>query len=309
MLAHVPSFGQKPRCLPDFLAYPVPKACMHVLGTGVPSCFGVAFSASSPKAAQALGCSLTPLLRILFAWSPAWHGLPQCPGYGHWVSYRWVALVFGSRFRGNPANPGLGLGCVYLGTGLGFVPFHSIPGSGLWSVCLGLGFGLHPAIPGWGFWGVCGCARAPPVPCLSWPGCAVWLCVLELGFQLRPATPGWAVGVCVCLCARSACTPALLAGVRGVGMCALARASGASRDVYSRLMTLSSLSTPVGPGVRSSSCTFIGRLHNATVAVFCCVRGYGCRRPWRTMVSPTRWTPFLFGPLHALVVWCLPACG
>ena len=28
MLAHVPSFGQNPRGSPDFLAYPVPKACM-----------------------------------------------------------------------------------------------------------------------------------------------------------------------------------------------------------------------------------------------------------------------------------------
>ena len=66
MLAKVPSFGRNPRCSPDFLPYPVPKACMHVLRTGVPRRLGVARSASSPKAAQALGCSLTPGLRILF---------------------------------------------------------------------------------------------------------------------------------------------------------------------------------------------------------------------------------------------------
>ena len=66
MLAHVFSFGPNTRDSPDFLAYPVPKACMHVLGTGVPRCFGVAGSASSPKAAQALGCSLTPGLLISF---------------------------------------------------------------------------------------------------------------------------------------------------------------------------------------------------------------------------------------------------
>ena len=59
MLAHVPSFGPNPRGSPDFLVYPVPKACMHVLGTGVPRRLGVARSASSPKAALALGCSLT----------------------------------------------------------------------------------------------------------------------------------------------------------------------------------------------------------------------------------------------------------
>ena len=66
MLAHVPSSGRNPRGSPDFLAYPFPKACMHVLGTRVPRRLGVARSASSPKAAQALGCSLTPGLRISF---------------------------------------------------------------------------------------------------------------------------------------------------------------------------------------------------------------------------------------------------
>ena len=66
MLAHVPSFGRNPRGSPDFLAYPVPKACMHVLGTWVPRRLGVARSALSPKATLALGCSLTPGLRISF---------------------------------------------------------------------------------------------------------------------------------------------------------------------------------------------------------------------------------------------------
>ena len=64
MLAHLPSFGRNPRGSPDFLAYPVSQACMHVLGTGVPRCLGVARSTSCPKAA--LGCSLTPGLWILF---------------------------------------------------------------------------------------------------------------------------------------------------------------------------------------------------------------------------------------------------
>ena len=39
---------------------------MHVLGTRVLRRLGVARSASSPKAAQALGCSLTPGLWISF---------------------------------------------------------------------------------------------------------------------------------------------------------------------------------------------------------------------------------------------------
>ena len=66
MLAQVPSFGQNPGGSPDFLAYPVPKAWMHILGTSVSRHLGVARSASSPKAAQALGCSLTPGLWISF---------------------------------------------------------------------------------------------------------------------------------------------------------------------------------------------------------------------------------------------------
>ena len=66
MLGHVPSFGGNPRSSPSFLAYPIPKVCMHVLGTGVPRCLVVARSASSPNTAQALGCSLTPGLRISF---------------------------------------------------------------------------------------------------------------------------------------------------------------------------------------------------------------------------------------------------
>ena len=40
----------------------------------------------------------------------------------------------------------------------------------------------------------------------------------------------------------------------------------------------------------------------------CFVCGYGRRRTWRTMVWPTRWTPFPFRPVHAWVVQCWPAC-
>ena len=151
MLAHVPSFGRNPRGSPDFLAYPVPKACMHVLGTGVASCLGVARSASSPQAAQALGCSCTPGLRIPF-------GRVTCMARGASVPVLWT---------------------------LGFLLLR---GACVW----------------------------------------VWV-VLGLVFRLGPATPGWGVGVCVRLCARSACTPSLLAGLCGVGVWAWVRASAAPR--------------------------------------------------------------------------------
>ena len=99
MPAHAPSFGRNPRGSPDLLAYPVPKACMHFFGIEVPRGVGVACSASNPKAAQALECSLTPWVRLSFgrvtrmAWAASVPGLwtlgflPLC-GASVWV---WVS--------------------------------------------------------------------------------------------------------------------------------------------------------------------------------------------------------------------------
>ena len=42
--------------------------------------------------------------------------------------------------------------------------------------------------------------------------------------------------------------------------------------------------------------------------MFRCVRGHGGRRAWLTTVSPARWTPFLYRPMHVWPVWCWPAC-
>ena len=154
------SFAGNPRGSPDLLAYPVPKAYMHIVGTGVPRCLGVARSASSPKAAQALGCSLTNGLWTTF-------GLVTCMARAASAPGLWTVgflLLCGacvwnrSGFRRNPANRGWGLGYVSLGTGawLGFV------------VCaVGRGFWLGPPRFWLGFWCVCGCVRAPPVPCHS----------------------------------------------------------------------------------------------------------------------------------------------
>ena len=77
-----------------------------------------------------------------------------------------------------------------------------------------------------GCWGVCVGVLAPLVPRHSWLGCAAWVCVFGLGFRLRPATPGWGVGVCVCWCPHSACTPPLLAGGCGVGVFCLGSGFG-----------------------------------------------------------------------------------
>ena len=103
------------------------------------------------------------------------------------------------------------------------------PGSGVQRgcVCLGSGFGCTPPLLA----GVLRCVsvsgRAPLVPRHSWLGCVVWAWGPEVGLRLRRGTPGWGVWVCVCLSARSACTPPLLALVCGVGACARARVSAA----------------------------------------------------------------------------------
>ena len=86
------------------------------------------------------------------------------------------------------------------------------------SVCLSSAFACAPPFLVVVLGCVCVCVCAPPVPRHSWRGCVVWGCVFGLGFWLRPATPGWAVGMCVCLCARSACTPPVVAGLCGVGV-------------------------------------------------------------------------------------------
>ena len=100
MLAHVPSFGRNPRGSPDFLAYPVPKACMHILGTRVPRRLGVARSASSPKAAQALRCSLGPRSPDL-VWPSHLHGT-GC------LSARAVCTGFPTAVRRLCLGPGCG---------------------------------------------------------------------------------------------------------------------------------------------------------------------------------------------------------
>ena len=65
----------------------------------------------------------------------------------------------------------------------------------------------------------------------------------------------------------------------------------------------------VCPGVvQCSWLMLVGRVRNGRVAVFCCVRGYGGRRAWHTTVSPTRQTPLPSRPMHAVLVWCWPAC-
>ena len=159
---------------------------------------------------------------------------PATPGLG-----RWGVAVFVCPLRLYPATPGWGVWCecVCLGSGLGSAPpllagvfecvcvfvcalrlYPATPGWGVrcGCVCLGSGFVCAPPLLAGVLGCLCVCVRAPLVPRHSWLGCVVWVCVLGLRFWLRPATPGWGVGLYVCMCVRSACTPPLLPGFCGV---------------------------------------------------------------------------------------------
>ena len=196
MLAHVPSFGRNPRGSPDFLAYPVPKACMHVLGTRVPRRLGVARSASSPKAAQALGCSLTPGLRISF-------GRVTCMARAASVPGLW-ALGF------------LLLACV-----CGWVRVAVVRG-----FCLPL-----PVVAGvldgcvWARFVVLSlfCRLFVVFVVGLWCGPAFGTCVVSCAFPLPPAVSGSGVR-----CGRPGlgCAPPFLAGLSGCVFCAFFFFSG-----------------------------------------------------------------------------------
>ena len=181
MPAHVPSFGRNPRGSPDFLAYPVPKACMHVLGTRVPRRLGVARSASSPKAALASGCSLTPGLRISFGRVTCMARAASVPGL--WALgflllacvCGWVRVAVGRGFPLTPALRGWGLGWVCLGSVCGVVPL-------LPAVCGVRGWALVSAC----FRDVCGFVRVSVAPRRFRFRCAVWACVLGPGLGCAP---------------------------------------------------------------------------------------------------------------------------
>ena len=182
---------------------------MHVLGTGVPRRLGVAHSASSPKAAQGLGCSLTPGLRISFGRVTCLARAASVPGL--WTLgflllcavCVWVRVVFGLGFRLRPAKPGWGDGV---------------------GVCLcARSACTPPLLDGVCCVGVCAWARVSAAPRHSWLGCR-GVCVFVCPLRLYPATPGWGVWCgCVCLGSGFGCAPPLLVGVLGC-VCVCVRA-------------------------------------------------------------------------------------
>ena len=152
---------------------PPPRGCLSVSSVP-PEEHGIKGPVPRPPGGPLVG-ALPPVSGSRLAGSPAWHGLPQCPGCGHWVSYCCVAFVFGSGWRlgagfVNPASPGWGLGWVRLGTVCGVVPLVSavsgVRGWALVSAC---------------FWDVCGFVGAPLAPRRFRFRRAVWACVLGPG--------------------------------------------------------------------------------------------------------------------------------
>ena len=172
---------------------------------------------------------------------------PATPGWGVGV------CVFVCVLPLYHATPGWGVrrGCVCLGSGFGCAPplLTGVLGcaclcvcsprtppllAGVRGVCVSAWARVSaaPCHPWLGCRGVRVGVRAPLVPRHSWLGCAVWVCVFGFWFWLRPATPCWGVGVFVCWCGLSPCTPLLLAGVCGVGVCVWARVSAAPRHSW-----------------------------------------------------------------------------
>ena len=194
-------------------------------------CLGSGFGCALPRLAQVLWCACLcacpPCTPPLLAGARGvgvcvWVRVSAAPRQS-WLGCWGVCVVVWAPPL-YPANPGWGVrcGCGYLGLGFGCAPplLAWVCGVG---VCVRAEVSAAARQSWLGCWVVRVCVRAPLVGGHSWLGCATWLCVLGFGFRLRLATLGWVVGVCVCSCARSACTPPLLAGVCSVGVCVWAR--------------------------------------------------------------------------------------
>ena len=162
---------------------------MHVLGTRVPRRLGVARSASSPKTALALGCSLTPGLRISFGRVTCMARAASVPGL--WALgflllacvCGWVRVAVGRGFcLPLPVVAGVLGGCVWVRFVVLslFCRLFVVFVVGLWcrpafgTCVVSCAFPLPPAVSGSGVRCWCACwARVSAVPRPSWLGCRV----------------------------------------------------------------------------------------------------------------------------------------
>ena len=170
----------------------------------VPRCFGIIRPALSTKAAQALGCSLTPGLRISFDWvtcmalatsvSGLWalgflllRGAPAWGG-GWWSSaFPWFG-VLGWWVLGFRCSPGLllsRLGLAVCACGCGLRLYVPCFGCGLRRVCFGAGCGVGGGHEGRG---------VAPVPFLLAVACG--LCPVTVWDITSLFLAGFVVGAC-----------------------------------------------------------------------------------------------------------------
>ena len=156
-------------------------------------------------------------------------------------------------------------------------------------VCLGSHFGCAPLLLAGVLGCVCAGVRAPLLARHSWLRCAVWVGVLGPWLRLRPAIHGWVIRVCVCLCARPACTPPPLAGMCGVGVCVCTRASAAPHHFWLGcwgvcVLVCAPRLYPATPGWAVEVCVFVcaRRLYPGTpgwhvrCGCVCLGAGFGC---------------------------------
>ena len=117
-LPHILLFGRNPTGSPGFLAYPISKACQWCgPGTWVRRWLGVARSASSPKAVQALGCSLTPGLQVMFRRVPCTARAASVPGLWTLGFLLLCVSCVGIRVSRQPCQSWLGSRMCVLGYG------------------------------------------------------------------------------------------------------------------------------------------------------------------------------------------------
>ena len=213
----------------------------HAPGWGVRCgfvCLGSSFGCAPPFPAGMFGCVCVSVLRLYFA-TPGSDMRCACvcliSGFGcappllarvlgsvfvcvrallvprhSWLGCGVRVCVLGLRFWLRPATPCPGAGVYVFLCALPL--YHANPswGARCGCVCLGSSFGCAPPLLAGVLWSMGVSVRTPLVPPHCWLGCAVWVCLLGLRSRLRPANSGLVVGVCVCLCARCACTPPLL---------------------------------------------------------------------------------------------------
>ena len=310
-------------------------------GVGACVCLWVRSACITPPLAGVCGVSVCAWARGSAAPCHSWLGC-------------WGVCVFVCALRLYPATPGWGVrcGCVSLAQ-VSAAPRHSW--LGCWAlcvfvctlclylaipcclvqcgcVCLGSGLGSAPPLLAGLLGCICVCGRAPLVPRHSPLGCAVRVCVLGLGIRLRRATPGSGVGVSVCFCARSACTPPFLAAVCGVGMCAWAQVPAAPRTpgwgvgVYVCLWARRACTPPLlagvcGVGVCAWARVLAAPRHSwqgcwGVCVLVCALRLYPAPPGWgvrcECVCLGSRFgcaPPLLAGVLRCACLWARPACN